>query len=274
MSENKARWLFLLSDGTGVTVDKAVQAVLKQYSLSNLNIQRYKKVRSREQVRAIAEEAQRRGALLVYTIVIDDIRKELQEAAKEFDIKHVDLLGSVLDLFSGYLDLKPLNTPGLLHQVNEEYFKRIEAIEFTVRQDDGNSIDNLKKADLVLLGVSRTSKTPLSIYLSHRGYKVANVPLIKDIPPPDILDELDHRKVIALTIDPHVLVQIRKKRMLRLGQKSDGSYCSLKDVVEEVEWAQHYFNRHKRWVVFDVTNKALEEVATDIERRILQKNRF
>ena len=241
---------------------------------SDVRIVLYKSIRSVEQVQTILEEAKKRGAILVYTIVMRDLRLFLQQGVKQHAIPAVDLFGELLDLFNKHIGKLTQSTPGLLHQVNEEYYKRIEAMEFTVKHDDGTNIENLKRADLILVGISRTSKTPLSIFLSHKGYKVANVPLVQGIEPPEPLFQIDQKKIVALTIMPEALANIRKERMRRMGQEGGGDYCNLEKIQEEVEWAQHIFERNRRWPVFDVTNKALEETAADIERRVFKKYRL
>lgn len=263
--------LFVLSDGTGETVENLVQAILVQYGNLKIEIFRYKMVRTEAQVRSILEEAKLRNAPLIYTVVAPEVRVALSAGVKELEIKAVDVLGETLDLISKVYNAKPSLTPGLLHQVNEKYFRRIEAIEFTVKQDDGSLPENLRNSDLVLVGVSRTSKTPLSIFLSHKGYKVANVPLVMGIDPPKELFEIDQNRVVALTIDPEALVKIRRERLVRMGRDPVGEYASLAHVREEIEWAHRLFARNKRWPVFEVSNKALEETAAEIERRMKKR---
>lgn len=263
--------LFVLSDGTGETVDNLVQAILVQYGNLKIEIFRYKMVRTEKQALAILDEAKLRSAPLVYTVVAPEVRVALFEGVKRLELKAVDVLGDTLDLISKVYNAKPSLTPGLLHQVNEKYFRRIEAIEFTVKQDDGSLPENLRNADLVLVGVSRTSKTPLSVFLSHKGYKVANVPLVMGIDPPKELFEIDQNRIVALTIDPEALVKIRRERLVRMGRDPVGDYASTAHVREEIEWAHRLFTRNKRWPVFEVSNKALEETAAEIERRMKKR---
>ena len=263
--------LFVLSDGTGETVENLVNAILTQYGNLKIEIFRYKTVRSVAQARAILEEAKLRNAPLVYTVVVPEVRVALSEGVKELGIKAVDVLGATLDLISKVYNAKPSFTPGLLHEVNEKYFRRIEAIEFTVKQDDGSLPENLRNADLVLVGISRTSKTPLSVFLSHKGYKVANVPLVMGIDPPKELFEIDQNRIVALTIETETLVKIRRERLVRMGRDPVGDYASLAHVREEIEWAHRLFARNKRWPVFEVSNKALEETAAEIERRMKKR---
>ncbi|MBP7844634.1 MAG: kinase/pyrophosphorylase [Proteobacteria bacterium] len=259
--------VFLVSDGTGETVENIVHATLTQYSLDqNVKTVRYKSVRTKDQVDAILEEAHQKGAAVIYTTVSPIVREAIKKRTEELNILSVDLLGPMLDVMNRFLGTQPSLTPGLLHEINDKYFRRIEAMEFVVKQDDGSNPENLQQADLVLVGVSRTSKTPLSIYLSHKGYKVANVPLVKGISPPEELFKIDQNKIIALTIDPEALMKIRKERLSRMGRDPASEYASLQHIREELEWAREIFQRHRRWPLFDVTNKALEETASEIER--------
>lgn len=265
MSE-KEFGIFIMSDGTGETVEKMLRATLTQFKSQNVRVVRYKSIRARAQVEAIIDEAARQKVVVVYTAVSDEVRNAIKEITAKLGVPSVDLLGDLMDMLSRFLETAPSAVPGLLHEVNEEYFRRIEAMEFTVRHDDGGNPDGLHRADVVLVGISRTSKTPLSIYLSHRGWKVANCPLVRGIDPPQTLGEIDQTKIVALTIDPHALAKIRRERLLRMGRDPTGDYASLSHIVDEIEWAKSIYSRNRRWPVFDVTNKALEETASEIER--------
>ena len=260
--------IFLLSDGTGETAEKIVRACLTQFDSNQVKITRYKSVRSRDQVEAILEEALRSQAVVAYTAVSAEVRDAIRTLSVQHQAQAVDLLGPLQELLSQKLQLAPRQMPGLLHEVNEQYFRRIEAMEFTVKHDDGSNPQNLHRADIVLVGVSRTSKTPLSIYLSHKGWKVANVPLVKGIDPSPVLFEIEQTKVVALSIDPEALMKIRRERLVRMGRDPTSDYASLRHIREEIEWAHQIFERNRRWPVFDVTNKALEEIASEIERKM------
>jgi [pyruvate, water dikinase]-phosphate phosphotransferase / [pyruvate, water dikinase] kinase len=276
MSETEASpsQIFLLSDGTGETVEKTVKAALTQYMNEAVRLRKFKNLRSVESVLPILDEAKRLNAIVVYTIVSPDVRAALKDGVVDRGLSAVDLLGPMLTAFSSHLKSMPVSIPGLLHEVNEDYFKRIEAIEFTVKHDDGALASDLEKADIVLVGVSRTSKTPLSVFLAHKGFKVANVPLVKGIEPPEALFKIDQRKIIGLTINPEALAEIRKQRLQKLGKDLSDSYANISMIRGEMEWALEIFARHRRWPVFDVTNKALEETATEIEKVLLQRKNF
>ena len=274
MSNQSPAQIFLLSDGTGETVQNTVKAALTQYMTESVRLRKFKNLRSAESVLPILDEAKRLNAIVVYTIVTPDVRNALMEGVRDRKLTAVDLLGPMLTAFSNHLKSMPTSIPGLLHEVNEEYFKRIEAIEFTVKHDDGALATDLQHADIVLVGVSRTSKTPLSVFLAHKGFKVANVPLVKGIEPPEALYKIDQRKIIGLTINPEMLAEIRKQRLQKLGKDLSDSYANISMIRGELEWALEIFARHRRWPVFDVTNKALEETATEIEKVLLQRKNF
>jgi len=274
MSTTTPAQIFLLSDGTGETVENTVKAALTQYMNEAVRLRKFKNLRAPEAVTPILDEAKRLNAIVVYTIVTPEVRGALSEGVRERGLSAVDLLGPMLSVFSSHLKSMPAAIPGLLHEVNEDYFKRIEAIEFTVKHDDGALASDLEKADIVLVGVSRTSKTPLSVFLAHKGFKVANVPLVKGIEPPEALYKIDQRKIVGLTIDPEALAEIRKQRLTKLGKDLSDSYANLAMIRSEMEWALEVFSRHRRWPIFDVTNKALEETATEIEKVLLQRKNF
>jgi len=265
--------VFVLSDGTGETADKLVQAALVQYPENDPLVSRFKSLKNEEQIRSIIDEAKETGAILVYTVARPDLRSFIKSQSEKMGIRAIDLLGPLLDSLGEIRGEKKQAKSGLLHEVNEEYFKRIEAIEFTVKHDDGSNPDNLKMADIILVGVSRSSKTPLSIFLSHKGWKVANVPMVKGIDPPKALFEIDQNKIVGLIIDPDDLAKIRRERLMRMGRDPTDSYASIKNIRDEIEWIRQLYARNRRWPVFDVTNKALEETAAEIERVIAARRR-
>ncbi len=262
--------IYVLSDGTGETADQMIKAALMQYVSQGLKMVRFKNVRSEGQVTAIFEEAHKVNAIVAYTVVSDTLRFFIRNLSEKSGVTSVDLLGPVLEVLSKFLARDPKSQPGLFHQVNENYFRRIEAIEFTVKHDDGRYSTNLQEADIILVGLSRTSKTPLSVYLSYKGWKVANVPVVKGIPLPEELFQTDQRKIVGLMIDPDVLASIRKERLAKMGQDPSGSYAHLDHIMEEIEYCKEIFRKNRRWPVFDITGKALEETAAEVERFIRQ----
>jgi regulator of PEP synthase PpsR (kinase-PPPase family) len=257
--------ILLVSDGTGETAAQMTKAALVQFSeAEGVYFTRYKNVRNEAQIEAICEDASSSRDLLIYTIVSPQLRAFLQAHARDKGIPCVDLLGPLLLGLGSYFGYQPRAIAGLLHDINEDYFKRIEAMEYTIAHDDGRDLTELEKADLVILGISRTSKTPLSMYLSHQGWRVCNIPLILGFEPPKELLAIDQRRIIGLTIDPENLATIRRNRLERLGQDRGGEYADPDKVNEEIEYANELFKKNRRWPVFNVTGKALEETASEI----------
>lgn len=272
--ENQRLKIIIISDGTGETATAISRAVMAQFKEREVFFTRYKNVRTTEQIDAIFNEAAIHHDLIIHTIVSGKLREYISERSRVTRVRTLDLIGPALTAFSNYFNQEPMSEPGLLHQVNDEYYRRVEAMEFTLNHDDGRNIASLHLADVILVGVSRTSKTPLSVYLSQHGIKVVNIPMIKDSPLPSELFEVDQRKIFALTIDPESLREIRKNRLQRLGaEKHQGDYAEHDKIVEEVEWANAIFKENKRWPVFNVTDKALEETAADIMKLLsMRKN--
>jgi regulator of PEP synthase PpsR (kinase-PPPase family) len=268
----------VVSDATGETAERVVRAALRQFDLGELpiDLRVFPHLRHEHDVDTVVAEAKAAEALLVSTLVRAEERSLLHKKCDERGVQCVDLIGSLLGRLASYFSVQPRGIPGLLHTVSDEYYQRMEAIEFTVQSDDGRDPQSLQRADLVLVGISRTSKTPLSIYLAQKGYKVANVPLVLDLPPPPELFELQGRhrdgqdapstRVFALTIQPDALLQIRRERLLRLHMTPDTSYGQRDYILREIYAARALYSAHPEWPVIDITGKAIEETAADILR--------
>ncbi len=257
--------VFIVSDATGETAEKTVRAALLQFTLP-VQLRLYSRVREAEELRAIVDRARELNALVVYTLADIERRDLMRQLCEEKGIEAVDLMGALLAKLGVFLGAQPTEVPGAQHAVSEEYYRRIEAVEFTVKNDDGREPRNLPKADLVLVGVSRTSKTPLSTFLAQKGLRVANVPLVLGIQPPIELFQIDQHKIFGLTIQLDALVQIRQARLKHLGMPADTSYGLRDHVREEIGFAADVFKQHPEWPIMDVTNKAIEETAADILR--------
>ncbi len=255
--------IYLLSDATGETAEKMVMAALTQFRDKPARLKRINNVRTKNQVYEALDEALDNQGLVVYTIVNRDLAQLIHDECDSLGLISIDLLTPLLMKVAHCFGRSPKETPGLLHGVDEAYFRRIEAIEFTVKHDDGQESRNLHKADIVLVGISRTSKTPLSIYLAHRGWKVANIPLVKGIDPPVELFEVDPKRVAALVIDPQRLLEVRAARLRNLGQDPRAAYADYEEIEEELIHARKFF-RDKPWVVIDVSSKAVEETANEV----------
>lgn len=267
----------VISDGTGETASAITRAAMAQFPDKEIFFTRYKNIRTKEQIDAIFQEAAIHHDIVIYTIVSVELRQYIAELSKRDHVRSVDVMGPLLSGFSNFFEAEPEYQPGLLHQVNDNYFNRVAAIEFTLNHDDGRNMSSLDEADVILVGISRTSKTPLSMYLSLEGIKVVNVPIVMGVELPEKIFQVDQRKIFGLTIESEALFQIRKNRLSRLGlSKDEGDYADLAKVHEEIEWANKIFSENKRWPVFNVTGKALEETAAEILKLLNMRkvNRF
>ncbi len=260
--------IYILSDGTGETAATMTRAALVQYSGKEINLVRHKNIRSDVQIEAIIDECFERRGMIVFTVAIPQMRSKIREMAAAKGIPYHDLLGPMLSTLDTYFGVASESNVGVLRAVDETYFKRIEAIEYTVKHDDGKTMAALDKADIVLVGISRTSKTPLSIFLSHKGWKVANVPMVLDTPLPEELFKIDQRRIVGLIIDIESLQRVRRSRLEKFGQDPGGEYASLSHIAAEIEYAERIFKQNRRWPVFNVTDRALEETAGEIVRVI------
>lgn len=235
-----------------------------QFPHSGAVIRLHTRIRTKEAVRPILERAAREGALVVFTVVSPELREYIHQQSYEMRVDALDLIGSLIGKLTTFLDRQPINMPSGMLPLSDEYFRRIEAVEFTVKSDDGKEPRNFKKADLILVGVSRTSKTPLSTLLAQRGIKVANQPIVLGIDLPGELEDAPQDRVVALTIEINQLVEIRKARLKQLGMPVDASYGLTEQVKQELEYANDIFKKHPRWPVIDVTGRAIEETAVII----------
>lgn len=256
----------VISDATGETAERMVRAALLQYGDVQTNLRVYSRVRLEEEMERIVERAAELNALVVFTVVNSQARDLFWKLVERYDVEAVDLIGQLIAKLSSWLGAQPSGVPGLLHTLSEEYFRRIEAVEFAVKNDDGAEPRNLPKADLVLVGISRTSKTPLSTFLAQKGLRVANVPLVLGVDPPAELEKVPDERIYGLIISPDSLVRIRRARLEHLGMPSDSSYGAREHVEHEIEYSREIFRRHPNWPVIDVTGKAIEETAADIMR--------
>ncbi len=258
------RAIFVVSDATGNTAERVVRAALVQFEHGSGQMRIWPRIRTVEEATKVVAHAATHGALLVHTLVNTGLREQVVVLCERFAVRSVDLLGPMLRELGAFLDETPHEEPGVSYVLDETYFRRIEALEFSVKADDGQSPSLLERADIVLVGVSRTSKTPVSAHLASKGYKVANVPLVMGIEPHDRLFELPPGSVFALTIDPGKLMEIRQHRLAHLGVLGSGEYADAEHVFREVRWALNLFRNRGGWPIIDVTNLAVEETASEI----------
>jgi regulator of PEP synthase PpsR (kinase-PPPase family) len=253
--------VFIVSDSTGDTAEKVVSAALRQFDSEDVSREIFSRVRTENEIEDVVERAVDQEALVVHTIVDAQQRDLLQNLCSEADLDQIDLIGPLMGKLATLLSEEAKAQPGGLHAVNAEYFRRIEAVEFAVKNDDGQHPRNLRKSDIVLVGISRTSKTPLSTYLAQRGYKVANVPLVMGIEAPKELFEIDQSKIFALGIDARALFRIRQSRLQSLGMPADTAYGMRDHIAKEIEYANQIFEANPHWPLIDVTDRAIEETA-------------
>ena len=225
--------IYAISDSIGETSESVVRATTSQFVQEKFDIIRVPYVNSIEQIDKIVQEAKESNAVICYTIVSPEIRAEVARKTQELNVTAVDILGPVLTAIEKTSGLTPKNQPGLIHALDHEYFKRVAAVEFAIKYDDGKNPWGLTKADLVIIGVSRTSKTPLSMYLANKQLKVANVPLVPEIPPPEELFKVPNNRIIGLLIDPHKLNEIRIARLKAMGLGDTANYADLRRIEEE-----------------------------------------
>ena len=272
MTLNRIYNLYIISDSTGETAMNMLRAALVQFRDKEVNIIRCRNVRTEAQVDRWLDEAGEIGGFLVYTVVSPSLRRKITEGANERGVPAIDLLGKLLDSLDTYFGAKAEElTAGKLRVIDEDYFRRIAAIEFTVKHDDGKDLRGLDQAEIVLVGISRTSKTPLSIFLSHKGWRVINIPIVLGVPMPEELKKIDQKKIIGLTIRQDKLQAIRKNRLEKFQQDPGGSYASTSQIHQEIEYASKIFKENRRWPVFDVTESSLEETASEIVKLICSR---
>lgn len=263
--------VLITSDGTGETAYRMLKAAMVQFR-EDIVITRYSNVRDESQIENILKAASAHPTtLVVYTFVSAELRQRLARQAEQRDIEYIDMLGPLMDKLTSFFHKPPTAKPGLLHQVDEEYYQRIDAIEYAIRHDDGRNLNEIDSAEIVLVGISRTSKTPLSIFMAQEGWKVANVPLVPDVKPPRKLMEIDQRKIAGLTIDVQRLAEIRRVRLIRLGVK-DRSYADIHRIKRELDHAHAVF-ADTHWPVIDVTGKSLEEVSQEVLDQLVGRGR-
>ena len=271
MEENKRMPpIYIVSGGKGVAGHTIVETMLIQYPDNRIPLIMEPEIRTDEQVEEITNKAVESKGAVVHTMVDHHMRKKLTDACNQKNIPHFDLVGGLFDYLDKTLDIRPIDQPGLFRLRNIEYFRRVRAIEFTMAHDDGQNYDKIENADIILAGVSRTGKTPLSIYLAMFGWKVANVPLIYGIDPPESLFNVDPKRVFGLNISTIFLVAQRKSRVTRINMPEDTDYTNRRKVREELDFAMRIFNKGE-FSVLNVSNKPIEHSANLIITMITER---
>ena len=262
---NNTHNIYLISDSTGETLDRIFMALKAQFEKFEHSVFQFSFTRTENQILKILEEAKKKNdAIILYTIVDNKLAKFLSQEANKKNIPCFGVLGDLILNFSKLLNQKATHIPSGQHALNEEYYRRIEAIQFTMNHDDGNSIDDVEKSDIILLGVSRTSKTPTSIYLANRGFKTSNIPLVNEKSIPDKLKKNPKILcVVGLTAEPSRLFEVRKNRLTALKENEKTNYTNLERIKEELDSSKKSFKKYQ-WPIIDVTRKSVEETAASI----------
>jgi [pyruvate, water dikinase]-phosphate phosphotransferase / [pyruvate, water dikinase] kinase len=257
--------IYLISDSTGETLDRIFLALKAQFKNIEYKVHSYSFTRTENQILRILDDARKNdNAVILYTIVDNNLAKYLANASDEKKIPCFGVLGNLILNFSKILNQKASHEPSGQHVLNEEYYDRIEAIQFTMNHDDGNLVGEIEKADIILVGVSRTSKTPTAIYLANKGFKTSNIPLVNENSLPEKLrDNPDITCVVGLNTEPERLVDLRKNRMNSLKETENKNYTDIENIKKEVMDAKKTFQKYK-WPAIDVTRKSVEETAASI----------
>jgi regulator of PEP synthase PpsR (kinase-PPPase family) len=257
--------IYLISDSTGETLDRIFLALKAQFKNIEYKVHSYSFTRTENQILKILEDAKKnKNSVILYTIVDNNLAKYLANTSDEKKIPCFGVLGNLILNFSKILNQKASHEPSGQHVLNEEYYDRIEAIQFTMNHDDGNLLNDIEKADIILVGVSRTSKTPTSIYLANKGFKTSNIPLVNENSLPEKLRENPQITcVVGLNTEPERLVDLRKNRMNTIKETENTKYTSIENIKKEIIEAKKTFQKY-RWPSIDVTRKSVEETAASI----------
>jgi [pyruvate, water dikinase]-phosphate phosphotransferase / [pyruvate, water dikinase] kinase len=256
--------LHLLSDSTGETLENIAKAALSQFDAADNVVKHFwPMVRSETHLDRILADVTANPGLVLFTLVNSETRRKLEQRCRALNLPAIAALDTVTDALSNMLGQEAKARPGRQHSMDAAYFARVEAIQFTIAHDDGINAHNWEEADIILAGVSRTSKTPTSIYLANRGYKTANIPIVPESPPPESLYTLKNPMVVGLVTNPERLIQVRRNRLLSLNQTPDTDYVDTERVKEEVAFARRMFADND-WPVIDVTRRSIEESAAAI----------
>lgn len=264
--------LHMISDSTGETIITVARAVAAQYANVTPVEHVYPLVRSQKQLDRVLAEIEEAPGIVLFTLLEKDLVERLQAKCQEINIPSLSIIDPVMQLFQAYLGTQTSRRVGAQHTLNAEYFKRIDALNYSMMHDDGQHVEGLEEADVVLVGVSRTSKTPTSIYLANRGVRTANVPLVPGIPIPQQLETLKKPLVVSLHATPERLIQVRQNRLLGIGRIGDDSYIDRQAVAEEVAFARRLSAKHD-WALLDVTRRSIEETAAAIMKLYADRQR-
>ena len=268
--------IYTISDSLGGTSQKLLSAVMAQYpDLIFNNSYRFPFINKESELLDILQDAIKDDAVVISTLVDSHLAATAREFSRVNHLSYLDLMNPFFEIIKEKTGTQPIEVPGVLHRLDTEYFNKISAIEFAVKYDDGKNPQGFLESDLVILGVSRTSKTPLSIYLANKGYKVSNLPLIPEVPLPQVLDKVDRRRMIGLVCDPDKLAKVRSNRLDALGLTQATSYTDIEKIYEELDYSKKVFQKYQAHVI-NMTDKSIEETACIIEEHLksLSSNKY
>ena len=265
--------VYLISDSTGETLDRIFMALKAQFNNFNYELNQFSFTRTENQISTILKDAKNKDSpIILYTVVNSKLAKFLSEEANKKQIPCFGVLGDLILNFSKILNQKATHQPSAQHVLDEDYYKRIEAIQFTMNHDDGNNTENILESDIILIGVSRTSKTPTSIYLANKGLKTSNIPLVNDMSIPKEVIKSSTICIIGLTTEAERLYDIRRNRLNSLKENEASDYTSLEKIRDEIDQSRKIFKQNK-WPIIDVTRKSVEETAASIIKIFEIKNK-
>ena len=252
--------LYVMSDSIGETGELIARAAAKQFITENYEIRKYPYINDEDHIRQVLMEAEPGESLVIYTTVLEHIKNLIDTLGNERGIPTIDVMSPPILAIEKLLGYAPKREAGLIRRIDENYFKKVEAVEFAVKYDDGKDPRGIDKADICLIGISRTSKTPLGMYLAHKNFKVVNIPLVPEVNPPEELFRKDRRRVIGLVADPRKLIEIRQERLKALGLRDSANYASVDRIQKELEYSMDIMGQVGCEII-DVSTKAIEETA-------------
>ncbi len=262
--------IYIVSGGKGLAGENVVKSILAQFPDFKVPTTIVSDLHTEDKALSIVLKVKETNGVIVHTMVNKRMRETLTSLCLMHNVVQFDLMGQISDYLTEALGAEPIQVPGLYRKINQDYFDRVSAIEFSLSTDDGMNVRKLSQADIILTGISRTGKTPLSVYLAMFGWKVANVSLVKDIPPPEELFNIDEKRVFGLTIDPSSLIAQRKRRVTQMGSFNSESYLNINTINDELEMAEKIFRRG-RFTVIDVTDKPIESTANEIVHMLQER---
>lgn len=265
-------YVYVISDSLGVTAESVARAAARQFTGKHYRMLTFPHITKAFQLIPIIQKASKEDVpvIVVFTTVLENIRNAIISECESHSLEYLDIMDQALQVFGRKLGAPPLYKAGLSRKLDHQYFNKIDAIEFTIRHDDGKAPEGIMKADLVLVGVSRTSKTPLSMYLAYLNYRVINIPLVQYMPIPDELFKINAGKIIGLTIQPELLNRIRTERTRSMGYRKNDHYSNMSAILDELEYAEKVMKK-LGCAILDVSNKAIEETANEILEIILHQ---